>query len=93
MIPGALLMVWKRQNKYVTFVALLPTRTLRMSWILNKRVLPIRESTSGVLLSGTDLVGSDIGVPITLYTKIICSWILLYKGLGGGKGKGVHYHL
>jgi hypothetical protein len=61
-----------------------------MSWILNKRVLPIRESTFGVLLNGTEAVGSDIGVPIILCTKIICSWIIVYKGLGRGKGRGVH---
>jgi hypothetical protein len=77
MIPGALLMVWKRQNKYVTFVAPLLTR-----------VLLLRESTFGVLLSGTEAVGSDIGVPIPLYRQIICSWIPLYKGLGRGKGRG-----
>jgi hypothetical protein len=80
MIPGALLMV--------SFVAPLLTRTLRMSWILNKRVLLLRESTFGVLLSGTEAVGSDIGVPIPLYRQIICSWIPLYKGLGRGKGRG-----
>jgi hypothetical protein len=57
------------------------------------RVLLLRESTFGVLLNGTDVVGSDIGVPIILYTKIICSWILLYKGLGRGKRRGVHYYL
>jgi hypothetical protein len=81
------------KGRRIPFVAPLLTRTLRMSWILNKRVLLLRESTFGVLLNGTDVVGSDIGVPIILYTKIICSWILLYKGLGRGKRRGVHYYL